>query len=634
MKIKIIAASVIFALFLPFASAHADDPVIPITTLEQLNTYAAATGNFRLDANLTLDDTLKMKNGFNLDLNGNTIDAGANVITVTGGEVKLKDSSAAQTGKITNTTKQLFQIGGTGTLTIDSGFYQSSSSFGVLILSGGTFNINGGTVSAPMSSAVYGYNGPVTININGGTLSSSSGYTVRTSYDGSVITMNDGLVTADDSIATMVISGSLIMNGGKVYSKTDIAVYTQSNATVTMNGGTFQTDGRDNSANCVNLSKPGGSFTMNGGEIIATNGPDDGSTTAGGAGVALFKQTSFTMNGGKITARSIAVSGNGSISGGNEGTDAKVTINNGEIYSQGVAIYVPQPNGLTNISGGTITGGDVALEIRAGTLNITGGTFVGGPNPYYSTSNYNGTTGHNSAIVVAQHNTRLPIEVNVCGGTFRAETAFSESNPEGSSSEDLAKIKLNIGGETCSDVPEFVAEGGQAVVSEDFDQFIYGGRYSTDVVDYIATGYGEIPESDNMNAVYPYREATPEPAEDGTVELDYEKTVKGTLVTIKAQPKEGYEVDTVEVVDTDGNNIPVENMKYYAPNSDTFVTVTFKEKTPEPEPEPEPTPTPTPEPTPDSPTTNDNILDYLPFAAICIVALGFAISSAKLAKML
>jgi hypothetical protein len=156
------------------------------------------------------------------------------------------------------------------------------------------------------------------------------------------------------------------------------------------------------------------------------------------------------------------------------------------------------------------------------------------------------------------------------------------------------------------------------------------------VVDYIATGYGEILESDNMNAVYPYREATPEPAEDGTVELDYEKTVKGTIVTIKAQPKEGYEVDTVEVVDTDGNNIPVENMKYYAPNSYTFVTVTFKEKTPEPEPEPEPepTPTPTPEPTPDSPTTNDNILDYLPFAAICIVALGFAISSAKLAKML
>ena len=635
MKIKTIIASALFALVLPVASVHADDPIIPITTLEDLNTYAGIAGNYSLADNFTLAANLKMKNGFNLDLNGHTITAGANTITVSG-TVKLKDSSETKEGKITNTTKQLFQVNSNANLTIESGFYESSSNHAVLMLTGSTFNMDGGTVSAPRGSAAWGYNGPVTMNINGGTLSSSSGYTVRTSYDDSVITMNDGLVTADDSIATMVISGSLTINGGKVYSKTGMAVYTQPDATVTMNDGTLQTDGGDNDANCVNLSKPGGSFTMNGGEIIATNGPEDPTSRIGGSGVVLFKQTSFTMNGGKITARSAGVAGNGSVSGGNEGTDAKVTINDGEIYSQDAAIYIPQPNGLTNISGGTITGGDIALEIRAGTLNITGGTFTGGPNAYYSTSNYNGTTGHNAAIVVAQHDTKLPITVNICGGTFKAETVFSEANPEGTSPEDLAKIKLNIGGETCTDVPEFIAEGGQAVVSEDFDQFIYGGRYSTDVEDYIATGYGEILESDNMNAVYPYREATPEPAEDGTVELDYEKTVKGTLVTIKAQPKEGYEVDTVEVVDTDGNNIPVENMKYYAPNSDTFVTVAFKEKTPEPEPEPTPTPTPTPtpEPTPDSPTTNDNILDYLPFAAICIVALGFAISSAKLAKML
>lgn len=631
MKIKTIIASALFALVLPVASVHADDPIIPITTLEDLNSYASTAGNYSLADNFTLAANLKMKDGFNLDLNGHTITAGANTITVSG-TVKLKDSSETKEGKITNTTKQLFQVNSNANLTIESGFYESSSNHAVLMLTGSTFNMNGGTVSAPNGSAAWGYNGPVTININDGTLSSSSGYTVRTSYDDSVITMNDGLVTADDSIATMVISGSLTINGGKVYSKTDMAVYTQPNATVTMNSGTLQTDGNDNDAICVNLSKPGGSFTMNGGEIIATNGPDDGSTRIGGSGVVLFKQTSFTMNGGKIMARSIAVSGNGSTSGGNEGTDAKVTINDGEIYSQDAAIYIPQPNGLTNISGGTITGGDVALEIRAGTLNITGGTFVGGPNPYYSTSNYNGTTGHNAAIVVAQHGTKLPITVNICGGTFRAETAFSEANPEGTSPEDLAKIKLNIGGETCTDVPEFIAEGGQAVYSEDFNQFIYGGRFSTGVTDYVADGYGEIWESDGMDAVYPYREATPEAAENGYVELSYEKTVKGNLVTIKATPADGYEVDTVTVVDKDGNNISVENMKYYAPNSDTFVTVTFKEKAPEPE--PTPTPTPTPEPTPDSPTTNDNILDYLPFAAICIVALGFAISSAKLAKML
>lgn len=560
MKItRAVIASLVVALVIPFANTHAADPIISINTLDQLTTFAIAAGNFRLDSDITLIGNIAFKEGFNFDLNGHTLDAGANVISISG-TVKIKDSSSSKTGKITGKNKQLFQVNANRELTIESGTIESTNLYAIYALTNAKVIING------------------------------------------------GLVTSGSSVA-IVNQGELIVNGGKVYSPSGTAIYGQTNSKQTINGGTVQTNSDDYG---VLLSKPGSTLYMNGGEILATYnpGPNSGS---GGVGVGAFKDTSVVMTGGTIRSHSQGLCGNGSISGKSEGTNAKFTISGGEIYSDTVGIYAPQPNGETTISGGTVSGGSVGIEVRAGKLTISGGNIIGGQSEHFvSVPNYSGTTAYNAAVAVSQHNTKLPIEVVITGGTFKADLPFAETNPMQNSADDISKISIRI--ENGSKAPEFISTGDTSIFSEDFEKFIYGGRYTHDIDDgYVADNHGEIIESDSMDAVYPYRKAEAAEPEHGTVEISREQTLRGIEVTINPQPALGYVVTNIDVVDSEGNHIPVVNNKYLAPNSDTTVTVTFG--------------------TP-NPATGDDVFDYGAFMGLCGAGLVFAISGIRLARTL
>lgn len=582
MKKRSIIISLLLAIFLPFANAYAADPIISITTLEQLTSFAPAAGNFRLDADIALTGNIAFKEGFNLDLNGHTLNAGANVISISG-DVIIKDTSSAQTGKVTGKDKQLFQVNGNRTLTLESGALESTNKYAIYALANSKVIINGGTVKSGSSYGIY--------NVG-------------------ALTVNGGLVESRTNVA-VVNQGALIINGGKVYSGSNTGVYCQTNASIVLNDGTIQTDG---DWYAINLSKAGSSFTMNGGNVLATYDPGPDSDY-GGVGVIAFKETTVTINGGTIRAHAQAIMGNGSTSGNNEGTNAKFTITGGTIESNKTAIYAPQPNGETTISGGTITGADVAIEIRAGKLNITGGTFNGGVgNPYESTPNYNGTTAKNAAVVVAQHTTKLPIEVKISGGTFNAEVPFVENNPQGNPAGDIAKISIEITADDYSNMPVFNATGDYTIYSEDFEGFVKAGRYTHNIPDeYVAENYGEIIEADTMDAVYPYHKAEAAEPEHGTVEISREQTLRGIEITINPQPAPGYVVTNIDVVDAEGNHIPVVNNKYLAPNSDTTVTVTFG--------------------TP-NPATGDDVFDYGAFIGLCSAGLVFAISGIRLARTL
>ena len=552
-------ASLIVALAIPFANTYAADPIISINTLDQLTAFAIAAGNFRLDSDITLTGNIAFKEGFNFDLNGHTLNAGANVISISG-TVKIKDSSSSKTGKITGKNKQLFQVNANRELTIESGTIESINLYAIYALTNAKVIING------------------------------------------------GLVTSGSSVA-VVNQGELIINGGKVYSPSGIAIYGQTNSKQTINGGTVQTNGDDYG---VLLAKPGATLNMNGGEILATYnpGPDSGS---GGVGVGAFKDTSVVMTGGKIRSHAQGLCGNGSVSGSSEGTNAKFTISGGEINSDTIGIYAPQPNGETTISGGTVSGGSVGIEVRAGKLTISGGNIIGGQSEHFvSVPNYSGTTAHNAAVAVSQHNTKLPIEVVITGGTFTADLPFAETNPMRNSADDISKISIKI--ENGDKAPEFISTGDTSIFSEDFEKFIYGGRYTHNINDeYVADNYGEIIESDSMDAVYPYRKAEAAESEHGTVEISRERTLRGIEVAINPQPAPGYVVTNIDVVDSDGNHIPVVNNKYLAPNSDTTVTVTFG--------------------TP-NPATGDDVFDYGAFASLCGIGLVFAISGIRLARTL
>lgn len=559
MKIKVILATIVASLFLMATNVFADE-VIPIYTLQDFKDYRATPGSYRLEDNIVLTgNTSITADGFTLDLNGKTLTVGSKTL-LANGNITIKDTSANQDGRILgfSSSPRVVQVGSSGKLALESGIIEGDNAYALWLLSGAQVNLNGGTVTSSGVPAV----------------------------------INTGTVTVD---------------GGTIYSSAIdwAAYYAQSNSTLTLNSGTIESAG-DSFA--VHLSKPNSKFIMNGG-LAKAKYVHPTKPGSGGVGVGVYADTEFTMNGGKIESHAQGVSANGS-----QSDNAKITINGGEIISDTVGIYAPQRNGVTTITGGTITGGDIALEVRAGTLNISGGVFTGGDGDYYVTTETSGSAAHNVAVSVIQHTTKQPIEVNITGGTFNANLPFIEANPLNNSEEDIDKISIKIGDDESENRPVFNSTGAKTILSEDKDNFIYAGLYTHNVTDYVATEHGEIAEN-SMEAVYPYHEVINQIPGDfpgGTVDVDTTRTLRGTLVTINAKPAPGYYVDEIIVTDTKGNRISIINgNQFYAPNSDVSIHIVFGIV---------------------NPNTVDNGFDYAAFLAICSAALICSISSILLAR--
>lgn len=114
------------------------------------------------------------------------------------------------------------------------------------------------------------------------------------------------------------------------------------------------------------------------------------------------------------------------------------------IYAAGYANW--------NISGDTeITGYNSAIEIRAGKMTIDGGTFTAKATEYSCIANGNGTTTTGAAIAVAQHNTKLPISVEIKGTpTFNGIYDLSVTNPQGNNKDAISGetgVNVTINGE-------------------------------------------------------------------------------------------------------------------------------------------------------------------------------------------
>ena len=562
MRLKAAFVALFATLVIPFAGVHAED-VTSITSFSGFQGNLNNSGSYRLDNNIshTLGEMNLMADNFVLDLNGHTLDCGTVPLNVIG-SLTIKDSSADQSGKITGRN-----------IVVDE--YTDGV---VIVKNGGKLTLESGSIVARNSYGVSAKSGSKTI-VKGGTINS-------------------------DTVA-FLNAGALTMDGGKLLSDEEQGYYGQTNSSFTLNNGTVQTDGNYYG---VHLSKPGSKFIMNGGEVNALYQVSDGSD--GGVGVVGFKDTEITINGGKITAFAQAVLGNGSTSGRNEGSRMKLTITDGEITSLGhIAIYIPQPAGVNNISGGTIKGKDTAVEVRAGTLNISGGTFIGGNDPYEITTYSNGNASHNVAVAVVQHNTKQPIEVNITGGTFTANLPFAEANPLHNAQQYIDQISVKIGDDEAQTKPVF-----KSVLSEDKENFIYSGLYTHDLEDtYVAVDHGEIDE-ESMNAVYPYRDienGTPD-GENGSVELSQIKSLRGAIVTVNVKPAPGYIVKSISVVDANGNQVSlINNNQFIAPNSDVKVYVEF---------------------TIANPATVDQNTDYFALLIVSMAALICAISSIVLAR--
>lgn len=346
--------------------------------------------------------------------------------------------------------------------------------------------------------------------------------------------------------------------------------------------------------------------------VIGTSG--SGETQP--AGVA-----ELTIDGADIKVSAFAVTGNGLA----HGTD--IEVNNGSIVSeQAQAIYHPQAGTLT-VNGGTIEG-VTGIEMRAGTLVVKdGATIKGGTGEFEYEPNASGSTTGNAAIVISQHTTKLPIQLDIQGGTFFATEAFAQVNPQKNGGDSIALIDLDISGGSF--------EGGlysENFSAEDESGFISGGDFSVDPVNFVTetsavrvnadgsfttverngslpAGTYKVPDAEKkpltkddfqsglnvtinddgtVVATKPY--VPPVQSGDvvnvaetagGTVKVTPTRADEGDEVTVTVTPDEGQEVREVTVTDADGNEVEVRagekdgEFVFEMPGGAVTVTVAF-----------------------------------------------------------
>lgn len=401
----VLAAVVIAGIVFPASRVFAQS--VDVSTLEELQGYFNTGGEVKLTSDITLSSNAFIRSVLVLDLNGHTLDAGGYTIVPYGALLVVEDSTTEQLGKITGSAA--------GAFTIQVGQGET----------GGGFTLNSGTIDC-----------------------TGSNYCVR-NYG--TVTMNGGVIEGDDYV--FYNHKDLVMNNGRITAQTELAVgLYEEGATFEMNGGKVETMG-DYLA--ISLARPNTTFTMNGGEIEALFSNGD---TSGGGAIGAFKYSTVTINNGTVTAYSNTITGNGSASGNSEGTGAKFNINGGTIISQSAAaIYAPQVQGVTTMTGGTLIG-KTGIEIRAGTLNISGGKIVT-DGEYNVTDNRNGLTTYGTAISVAQHTTAQPITVSITGGEFESSRPVSSVNPLGLDESVVDQIRIYIkGGKFVGDDLEGVTE--------------------------------------------------------------------------------------------------------------------------------------------------------------------------------
>lgn len=430
---------------------------------------------------------------------------------------------------------------------------------------------------------------------------------VANSTNGDVVTL----------IADAYMDSSLIINGGKhltidlngfdISAPEKVIQITHANVTLTGKGTVYERvnnsygalvvkgAGSDEGANYTVVTV-GENVTLRGWSGIFVGKDEAGTYLNYGLVVNLYGKVMIpgmddhaTRDGAGIYLNGQNVNTEGNVPVFNiEGASVK---GNGGIYAAGYAEW--------NISDSDLEGNESAIEIRAGRLNINSGSFVAINTPTSSEGNGSGSTTSGAAIAVAQHTTKLPIDVTISNGTFEGYSAFYESNPQHNSDTDIANVSLSITGGTFNAI-----NGGTcAVYSQDKTEFISGGTFTSDPSSYVASGYEAI-ESEGQwivsrkvlakigdNSYYTLEEAIAAATDGATIILtsDIEKTVSSVngscyaienkSITIDGQKHvltltgsfendkdEGTEAYGIKISGTVSNNVTLQNMEIKTSN--------------------------------------------------------------------
>lgn len=334
----------------------------------------------------------------------------------------------------------------------------------VMVQSGANLTVRG---NGKITSAVHA------LGVNGGTL-----------------ILESGTVEAEKIGIDAWGAAAVQMKGGSISAGWGIEAFgpksEDSKTTVAVSGG--EITGKT-AAMLLHANQSGGSAHSNAYPVeVTVSGSAKLSVGAQGeSAIGVFgKGAVLNVTGGEITggAGYGAICGNGTKTDKEDNSGTEINIKGGKIVGQsdntwtGNGIYHPQ-DGVLNITGGEITGG-TGIEIRAGKLNISGGIITGTATPTTVNPNGNGSTSDGVGVAVAQHTTKLPIEVTISGGTISGYSAFYESDPQNNKPGDAVKLHIEGGSFKA------ISNGTVSVYSKSYTGFISGGTFTHDPTAYLA----------------------------------------------------------------------------------------------------------------------------------------------------
>lgn len=390
-------------------------------------------------------------------INGNTL-------TVKDGTLAINPETTVIKRLIQNYCNLTLENVKVDTENVPSGFSNYNNSFcrGTVTLKGNTvfkasqnaiiFDIDGTYCSKPNGGNVglviaEGFTGSISGKIEY-VPSTNANYTSQLTDNAKYLKAkigNDYFATIEDAVS-YATNGATIELLNDVNTDKQIEIPVGKEVVLDLKGHKIEYTGSTTLSSGVLLVRNGAGLTIKGQE----EGSEINAGTKAYAAIAVTKKDDDASNSAKLTIESGTITGYYyGIVGNGDRHNTEITINGGTITgtynNDNLGIYHPQ-EGILTITGGQIEGYNSAIELRAGTLNISGGTFKSTATPTTVSANGSGNTTVGAAIAIAQHTTKIAIDVNISGGNFSGCTGLTVFDPQ--NNNDAEHVKVTISGGT------------------------------------------------------------------------------------------------------------------------------------------------------------------------------------------
>lgn len=514
---------------------------------------ALADGNYYLNSDVTISQTITVSGTVTLDLNGHVLQykndstKGSVIKVESGGHLTIQDSCKDDTTAVHkfDTTNDLWVLndnppegkaetiqggvitGGTGTQWDQ--YYRGG---GVYVAPGGTLTMESGSI--------------VGCSANGSGLSLGGGVYIDSSANSNAgtFTMDGGRIigcTADGGGGVLVaLECHFTMNTGAVIQS----------CTAQMGGGVY----------CLGMSGSSGMFTLNGGTIQSCK-------ALGGGGGGVCNSGKFLMQNGLI--ENCASVKDSNASGG--------VLNSGQLTISGGTVESSITNsGTINADGGTVTGG----VTNGGTISGSANVVTSSPTTFSGsvTNNAGGTIqmgtftgsvinngGKITGFCVFSGTVFNSESGTIAGGQFNG-TVFNSGGTisSGIFASLVNAYKIEFVSDGSAGAIQYVFPGG--TVSKPADParsgYAFDGWYTENTYenpyDFHAAVTGSLTLYAKWNAIVysdPTYAVSAPTAENGRIAVSPRYAERGERVTVTLTPDEGFELESLTVTDSRGNEL-------------------------------------------------------------------------------